>query len=105
MPKGGAAANAAAPAAPPTTDLADQLNKLAVRQQVDQGRRHRGRASLLYTFQEAADIDAETIYRIGLEGELPRPAPAARRRQPAACCSSPPFLHLSARQLAQAWSS
>lgn len=35
-----------------------------------QGRRHLGKASLLYTFQEAADIDADTIYRIGLEGKL-----------------------------------
>lgn len=85
MPKAGAAANAAAPAAPPTTDLAEQLNKLAVRQQVDQGRRHRGKASLLYTFQEAADIDGETIYRVGLEGEPSCPA-CSCLASPAACC-------------------
>lgn len=50
------------------TDLAVQLQTLAVRQKIDQGQRHPGKASLLYSFQEAADIDAETIYRVGLEG-------------------------------------
>ena len=34
----------------------------------------RGKASLLYSPQEAADIDVQTIYRVGLEGE---PAAAA----------------------------
>lgn len=55
--------------AAPVTDLAQQLAQRAVRHGVDQGKRHPGKASLLYTFQEAADIDAETIYRIGVEGE------------------------------------
>lgn len=59
------------PRPPPQTDLQAQLAQLAVAQGVDQGRRHRGKASLLYSFQEAADIDAETIQRIGIEGEAP----------------------------------
>lgn len=49
------------------TDLAQQLSSLAVRQHAEQGRR-RGKASLLFTNQEAADIDNETIYNIALEG-------------------------------------
>lgn len=60
-----------APKAPPQTELQAQLQQLAVAQGVDQGRRHRGKASLLYSFQEAADIDAETVQRIGIEGEAP----------------------------------
>ncbi|KAL4421861.1 hypothetical protein ABPG77_001343 [Micractinium sp. CCAP 211/92] len=54
--------------AAPVTDLAQQLAQRAARHGVDQGKRHPGKASLLYSFQEAADIDAETIYRIGVEG-------------------------------------
>ncbi|KAL4423978.1 hypothetical protein ABPG75_001279 [Micractinium tetrahymenae] len=54
--------------AAPVTDLAQQLAQQAARHGVDQGKRHPGKASLLYTFQEAADVDAETIYRIGVEG-------------------------------------
>lgn len=56
--------------AAPVTDLAQQLAQRAARHGVDQGKRHPGKASLLYSFQEAADIDAETIYRIGVEGAL-----------------------------------
>jgi hypothetical protein len=62
------APDAKKPSQPPATDLAAQLQQLAVAQNVNQGRRHVGKASLLYTLQEAADINAETIYRIGLEG-------------------------------------
>ncbi|PRW61623.1 hypothetical protein C2E21_0211 [Chlorella sorokiniana] len=61
-------AKGGAPKAAPQTDLQAQLQQLAVTQGVDQGRRHRGKASLLYSLQEAADIDAETIQRIGIEG-------------------------------------
>ena len=46
----------------------------------------RGKASLLYSPQEAADIDVQTIYRVGLEG-----APAAP--------SIPDFLHILADTL------
>ena len=94
------------PKAPPATDLQNQLQQLAVSQHVDQGRRHLGKASLLYTFQEAADIDVETIYRVGLEGEQTpdgglgppsSPAAAAAALLPAAACRhrlplSPPTL-------------
>ena len=73
------AAAMAAPKKAPATDLAAQLQQLAVAQHVDQGRRHTGKASLLYTFQEAADIDAETIHRIGLEGERAMRLVAQRR--------------------------
>ena len=54
-----------------------------------QGRRHRGKASLLYTFQEAADIDADTIYRIGLEGERLWPC---CRYSVGSCTLGPPAL-------------
>ena len=76
-----------APKAPPQTDLAAQLQQLAVAQGVDQGRRHLGKASLLYSFQEAADIDAETIQRIGVEGEAPM---GRRRRRPGTHSLPPP---------------
>lgn len=75
----GKAKGGAPKAPPPQTDLQAQLRQLAVTQGVDQGRRHLGKASLLYTLQEAADIDAETIQRIGLEGEEPMAACPAPR--------------------------
>lgn len=73
-----------------------------------QGRRHVGRVSLLYTLQEAADIDADTIYRIGVEGEgccrLVRRTVAT-----GPSCRSLPKPHSRSatlhRPLAQAWTS
>lgn len=101
MPPGGKV-QGKAPAPPPQSDLAAQLQQLAVTQGVNQGRRHPGKASLLYTFQEAADIEADAIHRIGVEGKsgagpaclpLPLPPPPLLARPPAA--PHPPTLALS----------
>ena len=47
--------------------LAEQLQQLGVAAGVSQQRAH-GKASLLHTYQEAADIDLETVYEGALEG-------------------------------------
>lgn len=91
-----------AKAVQPSTDLAAQLQQLAVRQHVDQGRRHLGKASLLYTFQEAADIDGETIYRIGLEGECLRVRPRPGSARHATCAAAAAAAAAIARCVARA---
>lgn len=74
----------------PATDLEAQLQQLAVAQGANQGRRHVGKATLLYSsFQEAADVDAETIYRIGLEGACAATAAAAALPLPPAALLPP----------------
>jgi hypothetical protein len=51
--------------------LAEQLQQIALAAGIAPVNNHiRGKASLLYTFQEAADIDTESIYEIGLQGTL-----------------------------------
>jgi hypothetical protein len=54
------------------TALGQQLQQLAARVG-KQNSRPKGKPSLLYTFQEAADIDVQTIYEIGMEGALGAP--------------------------------
>ncbi len=49
------------------TTLQKQLQQLAALKGPQQ-RYVRGRPSLLYSFQEAADVDAETLYDIALTG-------------------------------------
>ena len=53
-----------------STELAQQLRQLAVATGVHVGKKPRGKPSLLYSYQEAADIDLQTIYGVGLQGEI-----------------------------------
>lgn len=52
------------------TALTQQLRQLAVASgQPAGGKRLRGKPSLIWSTQEAADVDVETVYSIGREGE------------------------------------
>lgn len=46
--------------------LSQQLNQLALK--VPQERYVRGKPSLLFDFQAAADVDKETLYNIAIKG-------------------------------------
>lgn len=59
------------------TALQQQLQQLAVATGLPTGKRPKGKPSLLYDAQQAADIDLETIYGIGCQGEC-RLHPASR---------------------------
>ena len=53
------------------TALAQQLRQLAVASGRPVGTRNlRGKASIIWSPQEAADIDNETVYQLGREGAL-----------------------------------
>jgi hypothetical protein len=51
-----------------TTTLQDQLQRIAAAAGVRTAKQPRGKPSLLYTFQEAADIGVHDIYGIALQG-------------------------------------
>lgn len=54
------------------TALTQQLRQLAVASgQPAGGKRLRGKPSLIWSNQEAADVDVETVYGVGQEGERP----------------------------------
>lgn len=48
--------------------LAQQLSQLAQAKGDNASQRIRGKASLLFDYQKAADVDVQTIYTIGLQG-------------------------------------
>lgn len=49
--------------------LASQLQQLAT--SFPPAQKHRGKASLLFDAQKAADVDLQTIYELGCSGETP----------------------------------
>lgn len=51
------------------SDLAQQLQQIAAAAGIHATKRQRGKASLLYNSQAAADIGTDAIYEIGLEGK------------------------------------
>eukprot|EP00955_Chlamydomonas_euryale_P112643 366147-Chlamydomonas_euryale.AAC.12 len=69
------------------SSLASQLAGLAKASQ-QPSKRVRGRPSLLFDFQKAADVDAATVHAIGCEGEsgLARAGRARHSRQRRRCC-------------------
>ena len=52
-----------------TTALQDQLRRIAVAAGVSTSKGVRGKPSLLYTFQEAADIGIQDTYTVSLQGK------------------------------------
>ncbi len=52
-----------------TSTLQEQLQKIAAAAGIGTGRQPRGKPSLLYTFQEAADIGIQDIFDIAVQGE------------------------------------
>ena len=52
------------------SNLQEQLQRLAAAAGIVTAKRPRGKPSLLYTFQEAADVGIEDIYTIALQGKL-----------------------------------
>ncbi len=52
------------------TALAEQLQQLSTRFGDASSSQKLGKASLLFSPREAADIDLQTVYNIGLSGDL-----------------------------------
>lgn len=50
--------------------LQEQLQRLAAAAGIVTGKAPRGKPSLLYTFQEAADVGIQDVYAIALQGEF-----------------------------------
>ena len=51
-----------------TTALQEQLQQIAAAVGIGTGKQPRGKPSLLYTFQEAADIGLQDIYQVAVTG-------------------------------------
>lgn len=51
--------------------LQQQLQQVTSTWGSSTGKRQRGKPSLLYTTQEAADVDLQSLYELALEGEVP----------------------------------
>lgn len=50
------------------SDLQAQLQKIAAAAGIHVGNKPRGKPSLLYTLQEAADIGLQDVYEVALQG-------------------------------------
>jgi len=50
------------------SSLQEQLQKIAAAAGIATGRQPRGKASLLHTYQEAADIGLQDIYEVAVQG-------------------------------------
>jgi len=51
------------------SSLQEQLQRLAAAAGISSGKALRGKPSLLYTFQEAADVGIQDIYAIAVQGK------------------------------------
>jgi hypothetical protein len=51
------------------SSLQEQLQRLAAAAGIASGKGPRGKPSLLYTFQEAADVGVQDIYAIAVQGK------------------------------------
>lgn len=76
------------------SSLAQQLQQLSQLRGTESKKLSKGKPSLLFDFQKAADVDIDTIYNIASEG-MPPPCP----------CRAPPRCRRRRLQLLMWWAS